>query len=96
MSSNPVPVSGSAIPKVVSAESLKEPMVSMLFPGPAQVRLALNDGRILVFEPGVRQVPQSLVDHEWLRVHGVKLVPGATPVSEEMKPVPEETRKKKG
>jgi hypothetical protein len=47
-----------------------EDTVTMVFP--QAVRLTANDGRVVDFKPGVQEVPESLADHSYLRLNGVK------------------------
>jgi len=68
------PLTKDPVQKVV--KPAKEKMVPMEFPGPADVRLALSSNQVLIFKPGVQLVPQSLVNHPWLKAHKVKLIEG--------------------
>lgn len=72
------------VAKVVKAKESKEELVPMEFPGPADVRLALQNGTIMIFKPGVQMVPVSLKNHTWLKCHKVKEVkmPAKLPADE--------------
>lgn len=69
--------------QVVKTSAIKEKTVPMYFKGPAVVRLALPDSRVLLFAPGVQQVPESLADHVWLKAHGAKKVEVETATPEQ-------------
>jgi hypothetical protein len=47
-----------------------EGTVTMVFPKP--VNLTTNDGRLVRFNSGINEVPESLADHEYLHLSGVK------------------------
>jgi hypothetical protein len=47
-----------------------EGTVTMVFPQP--VNLTTNDNRLVRFNAGINEVPESLADHQYLRLSGVK------------------------
>lgn len=52
------------------AEALGQKTVRMMFPQALSV--TLQDYTMISFEGGIQDVPESLVDHPYLKAHGVK------------------------
>ena len=88
---NGFPLANVAAPQEVEASKQKEPMVPMLFPGPADVHLVLQNNTKLIFKPGVQMVPVSLTEHPWLKAHKVTLVVAGQPTVTEAV-IPAETK----
>jgi hypothetical protein len=61
---------------------LKGETVTMIFPGPGNVNLNLDDGKgVVTFHPGVQEVPVALADHWYLWDKGVEKYTPPSPSS---------------
>lgn len=63
-----VPFAAAPNPTTRTVEEMNEPTIIMLFP--KRVILTLKDYTRIIFEPGPREVPVSLVDHPYLAACG--------------------------
>ena len=79
------PFAAAPDPTTIDAKDMHEPMVTMLFP--KRVILTLKDYSRLIFEPGPREVPASLVDHPYLAACGATVYkPAVAPAKIDVNP----------
>ena len=74
-----VPFAPASDPSIATVDSLHEPTVAMKFE--KRITLTMQNGKRIVFEKGVQSVPESLVDHYYLKANGVTLWEPPKPVA---------------